>query len=360
MANLKEIQNAEPSDKIAKLFDDYVIQEQEKQQGKKRRGYLGMSSIGGTCELKEFYNYRWCATPEFGPRTLRKFMDGHEAEPRVFDRLRAMGVEIWDIDDKGNQYVCKPKGFGGHFLGHLDGVAKGLPDFHPEEYVLIDVKISELPKFKKLVGYINEGSDNPLRDWNPDYWGQANMYMHAQDLSSAVYMVFTPGLLDCVTVSVKRDLTYAHSLHEKAKRIIFCKDLNELQKVSEDINHPDCFFCSSKKICYKKKLPNISCRTCIHASPDSEGEAGNWTCKFHGKKLDDFEVCSKGHLYHPQFFSSWAVVQDIADDESWIKFHNTVSENSFVHSNTVEGTDYLTSEEIKISYDLNEGPEFIE
>lgn len=354
------IKSTDVKDPIAKLFDDHALMKHEESLKGRRRGYLGMSSLGGKCELREYYNYRWVDQPKFGPRTLRKFMDGHEAEPRVFERMREMGIKVWDLDDNGNQVVCAPHGFGGHLRGHLDAVARGLPNFHADENVLVDIKISEIEKFKKAVQLINENHPNPLKAWNQDYYGQANLYMHSHDLSYAVYCVFSPGLLDCITLTCKRDLDYCHELHNKAKKIIMCNDIKDLQRVSEDKTIIDCVLCSYNKVCYKKKMPDINCRTCIHAEPDMSREEGKWICKFHKKDLDNFEPCDEGHLYHPTFLDSWATVIDMAKDSTWIKYFNNTNKKEFITGNHIENTDKLNSQEIKSSYDLEEGAQFIE
>lgn len=333
MGNLTDAMTPTP-DPICKMFDDHVLWENEEQTTlENRRGYLGMSSIGSSCQRKEYLNFVWADDIYLGPRTLRKFKDGHESEERVFKRLREMDVEVWDLDENGKQFACKAPNTGGFLRGHLDAVCKGLPSFDAREPILVDVKICEETKFKKAVELYNSGIDKPLLHWNPDYYGQANMYMLDKDLMYGCYLIFTPGLLDCVPLRVKRDLEYAHSLHDKAREIIFCSDIKDLQRVSETEDHQDCFFCGYKDVCYGRKLPKITCRTCVHSQPRHDTEDGIWWCNNHKKNLDNFRPCQGGHLYDPTLLQDWAVVVDIDDDENWIKYHNKFTEKLFMSSN---------------------------
>jgi hypothetical protein len=357
MGNITEAREKE-IDPIVKLFQDYIIQDHESQS---RRGYLGMSSLGGSCVRKEYYNNRWVSVQYFSPTTLNMFKNGHNSEPEVFKRLRAMGVKIWDLNEDGSQFSCVPRVGNGHIRGHLDAVAKGLPGYDPETAVLLDVKVSKTLKYNELASILSSGVEKPLLAWNPNYYGQAQLYMRSKDLQHACYLVFSPGLFTVQAVYADRDLEYSQMLLDRGVEILKCKNVEDLSRVSTDEQHVDCNFCGYSDVCYGKKLPDINCRTCVHSEVIfDEKYPGKWGCNKHKSILKNFDAC-KLHIYNPNFLSNWASVADVDDSLSWVKYYNISMDKYFVNATESEEgviSSTYTSKEIKESYDLD-GPQYL-
>ena len=61
------------------ILDDRM----EREQDTSHRSHLGASSIGGECERKTWYSFRWALEPDFTADVLRKFRDGHESEELI-------------------------------------------------------------------------------------------------------------------------------------------------------------------------------------------------------------------------------------------------------------------------------------
>jgi hypothetical protein len=129
---------------VAAIYEAYVDSHDEIE-----RTYLGASIIGDECERKLWYGFRWTTPPEqFDGRMLRLFQTGHREEARMIDDLRRSGVEVWETDpETGRQWGVEE--VGGHFRGHLDGVALGVKEA-PRTAHLLECKTHNAKSFAKL------------------------------------------------------------------------------------------------------------------------------------------------------------------------------------------------------------------
>jgi len=83
-----------------KIYDWYESQKED------HREHLGASLIGHHCDRYLWLTFRWSASPQFEGRVLRLFGTGKREETRVYDELRAIGVDIHTEAD-GKQIVCR-------------------------------------------------------------------------------------------------------------------------------------------------------------------------------------------------------------------------------------------------------------
>jgi hypothetical protein len=88
---------------------------------------LGASVIGQECSRRIWYSFRWAGSESFDGRMLRLFDTGHREEPRLVADLRAIGCEVWDVDDATGQQ-WEYTAVGGHVVTKLDAVAMGVPE----------------------------------------------------------------------------------------------------------------------------------------------------------------------------------------------------------------------------------------
>nr|MDQ3080903.1 hypothetical protein [Gemmatimonadota bacterium] len=84
-------------------------------------------------------------------------------------------------------------------------------------------------------------------------------------------------------------------------------------RISEDPDFYICRWCDHRSVCQEAKLPEVSCRTCVHATPELDGDQ-RWSCARWEKDLSFSEQvrgCDQ-HLYIPQLLP-WLVLD--ADEE---------------------------------------------
>lgn len=249
----------------------------EQSQERRRRGHLGMSQIGGSCERAIWYSFRWASQPNFDAPTLKRFEDGHASEAVAIRRLKATpGLEVHDTDERGEQF--KFTDFGGHFSGSCDGAALGLIQA-PKTWHILEIKASEkwqdLDKAKKKVG-----EKGALLDWNPTYYAQATLYMHYAGLDRHYLVCVSPGARKWTAVRTNADPVHAEVLRAKAERIIFA------DRAPPRIGNADfwqCRFCDFAHVCHgEAPIAERNCRTCLHVSVERDGE---WRCTKFGHNL---------------------------------------------------------------------------
>lgn len=286
-------------------------------QDTKRRAYLGMSAIGNACERALWYGFRWAITVRFDAATLKRFDDGHASEAVAVQRLKATpGLEVHDTDEDGEQFGFKD--IGGHFSGHMDGVALGLVQA-PKTWHVLEIKASEkwqdLDKVRKKVG-----EKHALAEWNATYYAQAVLYMDYAGIERHYLVCVSPGARKWTAVRTDADPAFAQILKDRARRIIFT------DHAPKRIGGPDsftCRFCDFSAICHQAAQANRSCRTCLNVTPTEDGE---WRCDKFGHNLSrtDQEAGCKGHRFLPDLVSGEQIDADnvsvtyrMADGSVW-------------------------------------------
>ena len=234
-----------------------------------KRGYLGGSAIGHHCERYLWYSFRDCCKPEFSGRLYRLFDRGHREEPAFVEDLKAIGCEVYEVNpESGEQFEVV--GCGGHFKGHADGVALGVPEA-PKTWHLLEMKTSNSRDFKKLV---KEGVEVA----KPVHYAQIQVYMHMMKLTRALYLVVCKETDELYSERIRHDPAKGKALIEKAERII-----SSSKPPERCADRPDsfaCKFCDAHALCWGQgeaavPVPALSCRQCCHATPSANGQ---WTC----------------------------------------------------------------------------------
>ena len=249
------------------------------------RNYLGGSEIGKECSRALWYSFRKCSKPEFSGRLYRLFYRGHNEEFTFVKELRGIGCEVHEVGEDGKQFevvACD-----GHFKGHTDGVALGIPEA-PKTWHLLEMKTSSAKLFKKV-------SENGVEVEKPQHFAQMQVYMHLIGLKRALYMVVNKDNDELYTERVRYDAKKAQALIDKARRIISASTPPE--RISDRPDAWACKFCDAKALCHGTSdvavdVPKLDCRQCVHATPI---EGGNWKCEL-GK---DFGTVCDQHLFLP-------------------------------------------------------------
>lgn len=334
----------ESDDGMAKLPDftrdptlEAVDAALEAKQSRHARDYLGMSAIGRPCEREIWYGYRWCSVIAFNATTLKRFADGHHGEDLQAARLRMVdGIELHTHTEDGDQF-----GFydlGGHLRGHMDGAIRGLlqapKTWHVWEHKQVDPKKqTALEKAKR-----EHGEKGALKVWDETYHAQAQLYLHFSGMTRHYLTCSTPGGRHTISARTDYDMSTALWLIERAHRVIVAD--SPPPRLSEDPDYYICRWCDFSKICHDDKLPEVSCRTCLHATPELDGDR-RWSCARWKKDLTLAEQkagCGE-HLYIPGV-TPWEVLD--ADPAE-----NSVTYRDGPKNGGVGGLDSATLKEVQ-------------
>ena len=312
------------------------------------RSYLGASSIGKECARELWYSFRKCSTPNFDGRLYRLFDRGHKEELRFCEELRGIGCEVHEFDADGNQFeviACD-----GHFKGHTDGAALGIPEA-PKTWHLLEMKTSSAKQFAKVE---SEGVEVA----KPEHFAQMQVYMHLTGLKRALYIVVNKDTDALYTERLRYDAKKAQSYIDKAQRIINATTPpergGELQEKPKFPFSP-CTYCDAKNLCHglgdvAVPVAEVHCRNCCHSTPIDDGE---WSCDIHGMA---YKPC-KDHLFIPALITFAEPTDSFAnkDDSTVIEF---TSEDGTVwhHGNDRDAGQFSSHDLMTLPRDLVELP----
>ena len=276
------IQHQPTVDKIYKYYVDKNIEW--------RRPHLGASQIGDDCLRKLWYSFRHCSSPNFIGRMHRLFNTGKIEEERIINDLRNIGVCVYDRDPSdGKQISYKEEGCP-HYSGSVDGIAQGFEE--SKSWHVLEIKSSSSKLFAQIKKHGCEKS-------KPLHYSQIQAYCRWAGLDRAFYFVVNKDTDEIYSERIYLDKNYAEGLANKAKRVVYSDA--PLEKLGDSESSFCCKFCDHSDLCWNKKLPLVSCRSCAFSTPEVDG---TWTCK--GEKvLSEFEQkagCA-GHVFIPAFVS---------------------------------------------------------
>ncbi|HDZ25646.1 MAG TPA: hypothetical protein ENH65_03945 [Candidatus Aminicenantes bacterium] len=313
---------------VKQIFEEY----KKAGDAEPTRGYLGASIIGHPCERYLWYCFRQCCSPDFSGRMYRLFETGDREEGRMAANLRSIGCEVHDFVPSPEDYSGGyPRGLiriekqfevsalGGHFSGHMDGCALGIPEA-PKTWHVLEFKTHKAKSFKKLE---KEG----VQKSKPQHFSQMQIYMHLTKMTRALYLAVNKDTDDLCSERIKHDSGACETLMSKAERIITSNEPPKRAFSRRD--YYECKWCDAQSICWgpessEPALPikTLSCRQCCHATPDIHSEGANWHCEKLGVPVKDLEPCEH-HLCLPGLFS-FASPDDFRNDErgEYIVFKN--------------------------------------
>lgn len=233
------------------------------------RGYLGASSIGDECARKLWYGFRWARKPQFDGRLYRLFQSGHLAEARFVADLRSIGAEVYDVDPaSGKQFGFKD--LGGHMRGHMDGAGRRIPS-GGEKWHVLEFKTHNEKSFADL-------KKNQVKKAKPLHYAQMVVYMGWSTMERSLYLAVNKNTDELYAERIEFDPVLFQQLLVKGERIIFGQE--PPPKLNEDPKFYLCNMCDFKDVCHGNQVPNLSCRTCVHSTPEREGD-GRWSCAQH-------------------------------------------------------------------------------
>ena len=287
---------------------DAIYEYYEKKYGSElARPYLGASSVGKSCSRALWYGFRWAAKEKFSGRLLRLFQTGHLAEPRFVEDLRGIGATVYDVNPAtGNQYNFVD--VSGHFRGNADGMAQFIPT-GGKKWHLCEFKTHGSKSFATL-------KKDGVKKAKPEHWIQMNTYMGWSNIDRALYLAVNKDTDELHSERLEFDPVEFERTRAKAASIIFAEQ--PPAKISDDPKFYICNMCTFSGVCHGHQVPAVSCRTCVHTTPEREGD-GRWSCAKHGPEIP-VEFQRKGcgdHLPLP-FLLTYADPVDAGD--GWIGF----------------------------------------
>jgi hypothetical protein len=229
------------------------------------RGHLGASLIGDPCTRRLWFAFRWVAAQTFDGRMLRLFDTGHKAEPRFVSDLRAIGCEVHDTDEAGQQF--RASAVGGHFGGSMDAAIIGLPEASKAWHVG-EFKTHNAKSFAKLAA-------DGVEKAHPKHFGQMQVYMALFGIERALYLAVNKDTDELHAERVKWDKAVSDALLTRAELVITSPEPPE--KISTDPAYYLCKMCPFNAVCHGQALPLPNCRTCAHSTPELDGDA-RWSC----------------------------------------------------------------------------------
>lgn len=228
------------------------------------RSHLGASGIGKECAREIWYGFRWTTKPAFGGRLLRLFNRGHLEEARFIAMLLAIGADVFQQDEKGNQYRISDAG--GHFGGSGDGVVVNIPDLEPGTPALAEFKTAAE---KKFLEFVKQG----VRSANFTYYVQMQMYMKKMGLAVALFMVVNKNNDELYAELVPFDSTIADEFIGRGVSLVWRNTVPN--RISESPGWYGCRFCDHRPTCHLGVAPHENCRTCEFSEPRADGK---WYC----------------------------------------------------------------------------------
>lgn len=303
----------EQSPTVRAIFDHY----KKVGDAEPRRGYLGASQIGHECARYLWYCFHWCGGEAFDGRLYRLFDRGDMEEYRLVADLRAIGCEVHEINpETGKQFEVKA--LGGHFSGHMDGCALGIPEA-PKTWHVLEFKTHNAKSFASL------RRDGVLKAKKMHY-DQMMVYMHLTGMERALYLACNKDTDDLYSERIRYDKPYAEGIVAKAESILAPQpDIGVRGTVDE---RRLCGYCPFSRLCFANPdvaVPaEINCRTCAHSTPVMDGDA-DWTCALQDNRLlsfnDQLRACPR-HVFNPQLvtFAHGVDADKCPDGSVWIEY----------------------------------------
>ena len=272
---------------------------------------LGASQIGEDCERRLWYAFRWTITSggQFDGRMRRLFDRGHREEAVFIKELQAIGVQVHSHDPRtGEQFEFSA--CGGHFVAKIDGAGLGIVEA-PKAWHVLTFKTSNAKGWTLL-------HKNGVEKEQPKNWAQAQVEMHLTGMDRALLLSVNKDTDELHGERIRADAKAGERLEAKADRIIFA--VEPLERLSADPAFFKCKFCPFTGHCHSDSLADVSCRTCVHATPERDGD-GRWSCARLCKDLAmaDQEKACPDHLYIPALVR-WGAAVDANQDENWIEY----------------------------------------
>ncbi|NZD50511.1 oxidoreductase [Rhizobium leguminosarum] len=260
--------------------------------------------IGVECDRAIWLSFRRASAPEeIDWQKRRIFERGNIEEERLLDLLRMVGIEVWGEQDR-------VRAAGGHLRGKIDGRALGLLEAAKTEHI-VECKSAKQEVFNKV-------KKLGVKKGKPEHYATFQFYMHGLGIDRVLYLMTNKNDEEIHFERVELDMEYAMRSVARIERII-----NMPEPPSRLCSKRDDFrgmFCRQAEVCWGEVRARVHCRTCIHATPLMDGNAG-WDCSRWSKplSLDEQDVGCPAHLFVPALLVGYEQI-DCSEEEETITY----------------------------------------
>lgn len=245
---------------------------------------INVGELGGECDRSIYYSFRWASELEkHDGKKLRRFDTGNREEERLIADLERAGVQVFGQQER-IRFVA------GHVRGKIDGRAIGLPEAPKTEH-LLECKATSQKLFTPL-------AKNGVLKQRPAHYVQCQLGMHALGSTRALYLVVNTNDETLWQERIEYDAEYCLKMLARAERIITAT--RPPARVAEKHDKYPCIICRHQAVCHFDAFARVTCRSCIHSTPEMSGDA-HWSCARWQKPLtfDEQKAACPTHLYDP-------------------------------------------------------------
>lgn len=243
---------------------------------------INVGDANKACARELYYNLRWASHPEKVKGRNKRLMEtGNLEEPRFEADLTNIGVNFYGAQDKIRLVA-------GHVRGKRDGAGIGFLNA-PKTEALVEFKTANEKNFKLVV-------KKGVKLGKPEHFGQAQLGMHQFELTRCLYLVKNKNDETLHEEWIHYDKAFCEELLAKLEAIV--KANHPPARISEDPANFQCMFCKHRAVCHHDELPRVTCRSCLHSTPEMSGDA-HWSCSRWNKPLsfdEQKDACSV-HLF---------------------------------------------------------------
>lgn len=253
------------------------------------RSHMGASAQGNACARAIWYGFRWATRPKFSGRIQRLFNRGHMEEGRVVALLQAIGYEVWQFDEHGQQF--KIHGSYGHYGGSGDGILGGVLDVPQGEKCVFENKTHGDKSFKEL-------KKLGVKIAKYEHWVQTQQYMSKFKIGYTLYIAVNKNDDEIYAEIIVADPEAADLYITRADNIIWLRHAPDRVGNPPSPGNFACKWCDHRPVCFLGTAPDKNCRTCINSMPTNAG-GGEWYCE-HWKQPIPKEAQVNGCHYWTQ------------------------------------------------------------
>lgn len=299
------------------IYDAYVRNAEDW-----RRDHLGASVLGNKCERALWYGFRWATCPDTASdgRMLRLFDTGTKEEARLCADLRAIGCIVHDLDPAtGKQF--RHSDVGGHVGGSMDAAVYNVPGAEKTWHVG-EFKTHNAKSWADL-------SKNGVEVSKPLHYVQSTLYMGWSTMDRAIYLGRNKDTDHLHAERIKFDA----SLHERTigKAIRIVQATAPLARLSERADWYECKMCDHYPVCHGGQAAVVSCRSCVHSTPITNGNPGEWRCAHYDNAAIPSQAQRAGcqeHLFIPDLVP-FATPLEAGD--GWVVYKHKTTGRTFVN-----------------------------
>jgi len=261
---------------------------------------ISVGEIATDCDRALWYTLHWITEPEhIDGRKLSIFRTGDRWEEVMVQDLQRIGVEVYGQQDRIRLVS-------GHVRGKCDGKAIGIPEAPKTEH-LCEFKSSNEKNFKDIVA-------KGCKISKPLHYGQCQIGMHFFGLTRCLYLVTNKNDDSRYAERIPYDAEYCLRLLARAERIV--NTAVPPARISENPDFFGCMFCRSRDVCHNGEWARVTCRSCLHSTPEMGGDC-HWSCARFNKPLstDEQKEACPAHLFIPELVPGEVVEVDEENEQ---------------------------------------------